>query len=66
MWRPVSSDPTTAAAVSTAQDGIAQAQSAIGRIAKAILTAQTANPADRDDVQAGLVSVGDALGTVTS
>ena len=62
----LSSDPVSSAAVSSAEDGISQAQDAIANIATSIFSGQSVNPADRDAVGSGLKEIEFGLGNITS
>jgi hypothetical protein len=59
------SDPTTAAAVKTAQDSFASAKSAIGQIGEAIVTGQQAPAAARQQTADGLNAAAAALQSIT-
>ncbi|KAI0806704.1 hypothetical protein C8Q74DRAFT_1212863 [Fomes fomentarius] len=59
-------DADAAASIQPVQDSISSAQSAIGTIAKSLLTGQQAPDDARDQVKDGLVAAGTALGNITS
>lgn len=63
---PAHSDADAAASIQPVQDSISSAQSAIGTIAKSLLTGQQAPDDARDQVKDGLVAAGTALGNITS
>ncbi|KAI9056409.1 hypothetical protein FKP32DRAFT_1599138 [Trametes sanguinea] len=60
------SDPTSAASVESAADSISGAQGAIGVIAKALLTGQTAPAEARNQVLGNLTAAHDTLAAINS
>ncbi|KAL7284632.1 hypothetical protein ACG7TL_001928 [Trametes sanguinea] len=60
------SDPTSAASVQSAADSISGAQGAIGVIAKALLTGQTAPAEARNQVLGNLTAAHDTLAAINS
>ncbi|TBU45327.1 hypothetical protein BD309DRAFT_956481 [Dichomitus squalens] len=61
-----SSDPATAAGVQSVQSDVTDAQQAIGTIAKALFTGQTAPASARDQVKSALLSANSTLSGLTS
>ena len=60
------SDATTAAGVQSVQESVTGAQGAIGVIAKALFTGQTAPASARDQVAGNLTAAHDTLAGLTS
>ena len=60
------SDAANTAAINSAENGIAEAEKAIGNIALSILLGKIASPTDRQHVSQGLTAVGTGLSAINS